>query len=101
DNYTAMREGPVPSITYDLMKFVRGDRQNVPGTELASRALQYVGDHMFTVKSAPRIEELSESDVECLQEVADLLKKFGSKAIRDMSHDEAWSAKRTVLARIL
>ena len=61
DNYTAMRQGPVPSITYDLFKHVRGERKTVPGTELAERSFEYVGEHNFRLRQEPHLDELSES----------------------------------------
>lgn len=94
DTYTAMSEGPVPSITYDLMKHVRGDRKYVPGTDRAEAAFSYVHPYVFTLRSEPAYDELSASDIECLGEVVSLLNSFGCQSIVNMSHDEAWANKR-------
>lgn len=90
DSYVAMKQGPVPSSTYDLFKAVRGDRVSSPGRDLALATFSYGSNHEVTLKADPELDELSESDVECLGEVVELLNRFGRWAIRDMSHDEAF-----------
>jgi uncharacterized phage-associated protein len=81
DTYYAMKHGPVPSNTYDLMK-------EAPPN----------GEYGFTVENdrkviplrAPDLEKLSESDIECLEQV---IKLYGQtpywKKTQD-SHDDAW-----------
>lgn len=101
DTYSAMKEGPVPSVTYDLLKHVRGEQKNVPGVALAERTFAYGPNHKVSLKMAPDYGELSASDVECLAEVVNLLKKHGSVSIRDMSHDTAWEKSRAGLSKFL
>jgi len=95
DSYAAMRKGPVPSATYDLMKCARGECVDVEGGELAKRAFEYRDDHEVRNRVEPDLSELSPSDVDCLNEVIRLHEKFGKWAIRDMSHDEAWKKSRS------
>lgn len=96
DTYVAMGKGPVPSATYDLMKFVRGDRKFFDGGEIASRAFALDKQtHRFKLLVDPDLSSLSQSDIECLDEVASLCKAHGAAYVRDASHDAAWQATGT------
>lgn len=97
DEYAAMKAGPVPSVTYDLMKVVRGESKGVPGAENATRAFEFLGDNRFALRHRPDIGELSESDVECLEEVAGMRLRAGANAVVAASHDRAWAEKRATL----
>ena len=97
DDYTAMEKGPVPSHTYDLMKCVRGEPKIMDGADLASRALGYGPSHRVMNKEAPDMDELSRSDVECLDEIIRICKMHGWTAVRDLSHDDAWKSNRKKL----
>jgi uncharacterized phage-associated protein len=92
DSYAAMKEGPVPSCTYNMMKFLRGNESSFPSGEIVRAQLAYDGtsDHRITLLVEPKVDELSESDLECLGRVVELYKQFGKWGVRDMSHDEAW-----------
>lgn len=93
DRYVAMPKGPVPSGTYDLLKFVRGDRTFFDGGEVAKQTFALDRQtHKFSLKGDPSFDALSESDIECLDEVASLCEQRGTNFIRDASHDEAWKA---------
>lgn len=94
DTYSAMEKGPVPSGTYDLLKHVRGETKAMPGAELAVQAFAYGDGHAIKLRQPPDVDELSESDVDCLAEIVSLLKTHGSASIRDMSHDAAWMETR-------
>ncbi|HUV69864.1 MAG TPA: Panacea domain-containing protein [Terracidiphilus sp.] len=93
DRYVAMEKGPVPSRTYDMLKFVRGDRSFFDGGDAAKQAFALDRQtHKFSIYGVPSFEALSESDVECLEEVANLRAQKGSNFIRNASHDDAWKA---------
>jgi uncharacterized phage-associated protein len=93
DNYTAMEKGPVPSHAYNMIKKVRGDVNCRDGSDLAIACdfLIYRDDHRIDLKREPDYDELSASDIECLQEVVDIYQRVGKWAVRDMSHDDAWT----------
>ncbi len=89
DKYAAMEQGPVPSSTYNMIKHLRDES----GYEEFERAKQYLGygdEHQILVQVRPDYEELSASDVECLDEIVSIYCKVGKWAVRDMSHDAAW-----------
>ena len=94
DAYVAMAEGPVPKGAYNLAKVARGDDIPVPGRELAQRSLAYGPGHMLGVRAEVDYEELSRSDIECLDTVLRQLEYFGSAAIVKDSHDKAWEQVR-------
>lgn len=88
DSYVAMKQGPVPSATYNMIKHVRGEG----GLEEFACAKAYLGykDHCIQLRARPDYDELSASDIECLQEVARAYSTVGKWSVRDMSHDDAW-----------
>lgn len=93
DHYVAMGQGPVPSITYDMLKFVRGERSFFDGGEVAKSAFALDRQtHQFSLHGHPTFDALSESDIECLEEVVAVCKEKGTRFIRDASHDDAWKA---------
>lgn len=91
DHYVAMSQGPVPSCTYNMIKHVRGDLSGHLDYATAREYFAYEGDHKIVVHREPDYDELSGSDVECLDEIAAIFQKVGQWAVRDMSHDAAWN----------
>lgn len=92
DNYVAMKQGPVPSCTYNMIKHVRGENCG-RGFDLAAQYLAYGENFAVSLKRKPEYEdELSASDIECLEEIANIYNKVGHWAVRDMSHDDAWKS---------
>lgn len=93
DTHCALKQGPVPSNTYDLMKHVRGEPQDeLPGADLAKEYFSYGPDHQVSLLKQPDYGELSESDIECLAIIVDTYKKVGKWSVRDLAHDDAWKA---------
>lgn len=91
DSYVAMQQGPVPSFTYDMVKHVRGDDSRGTGGDRAIECIGYeLPSHRIVLKDRPDMEELSDSDIECLDEICAIYKGPGKWAVRDMSHDDAW-----------
>lgn len=90
DTYSALKQGPVPSCTYNLMKHLRGEAQQIPDAELVFEYLRYGGNHAIELVKEPDFDELSESDLECLNAVVGIHNDVGKWMVRDLSHDEAW-----------
>ena len=89
DHFVAMKDGPVPSKTYDLMKAIKGES---PFCSADNYKMYFdVKGFMVYPKQAADLDEFSESDIECinesLQENQDLT--FGQ--LRDKSHDWAYN----------
>jgi hypothetical protein len=74
------------------MKYLRGERRYFDGGEPVKRMLKLErgGSHAFTLLQSPNLDALSESDIECLDYVAALMRKKGARHVRALSHDEAW-----------
>ena len=89
DHFVAMKDGPVPSKTYDLMKAIKGESPFCNAENF--KASFEVKGFMVHPKQAADMDEFSESDIECinesLQENQDLT--FGQ--LRDKSHDWAYN----------
>jgi len=81
NTYIAMEYGPVPSEAYDYLKGVRRAGQD---DDIEMRRYYVVP------RRDPDLGQLSESDVECLDEA---LREYGELSfgqLTDASHDEAW-----------
>lgn len=92
DDYCAMAQGPVPSYAYDMLKALRGDGRTNLNIDVARahERFRFVGENRFELVSPPDIGELSRSDVDALADVVKTYRAYGSRHIRDLSHDNAW-----------
>ena len=84
DTYIAMKYGPVPSNSYDLLKSVRNG-------ELGAYFLS-VSEHRVRAVSEPDLDYLSESEVYCID---NSIEQFGSLSFNertDKSHDDAYNS---------
>lgn len=83
DRYVAMRQGPVPSKTYDLVKEAR---------DSGSFGFVVEGKYDLRPLRDADMDELSESDITCLEQVINAFGHLPSWALRDETHDDAWEA---------
>lgn len=83
DTYVAMQHGPVPSNTYDIMREARDTNEF---------GFEVVYNHHLRALRDANLDELSESDVQCLQVVIDAYGKFPTWQLRELSHDDAWKS---------
>ena len=91
DSYVAMKSGPVPSGTYDIIKDIRGNGIH----SFAEHAR-----HAFAVKDTHEISPLrdadpaffSESDIECLDESIKTYGPLSGTELKKRSHDDAYKA---------
>lgn len=95
DSFVAMEHGPVPSNLYDALKLMNGKGGNT-NMKSISEALQPAGGECawFFVKAAekPDMDELSIAEVKALDEAIAAYKDMDTKALSELSHDEAWHA---------
>lgn len=90
DWYVAMKFGPVPSATYDILKTLRGDAK-FPLPERAS-ALKVEGQYVVRATRKADAGVLSVSECECLEASAT---EHGRKSFDERtadSHGPAWEA---------
>ncbi len=89
DTYIAMVHGPVPSLAYDFVKFVRKEDSHRTMAIPVHEAFRMEGDTIIPLRP-PRLEFLSASEVECLAKV---LAEYGNlpfPEIWEKSKDDAW-----------
>jgi uncharacterized phage-associated protein len=90
DRYVAMKHGPVPSATNDILKTLGGESA-FPLPERATGALEVHGYSVHVLRQAD-MEVLSTSEIECLTESAH---EHGAKSFAqrsEESHGPAWQA---------
>ncbi len=90
DQYFAMKDGPVPSNTYDFLKAFRPDAF---GTSLLADAKNRMTVDRWVVipKSAADEDFLSASEIECLQHSIAENRSLTFGQLSEKSHDYAWN----------
>ena len=88
-SYAALPNGPVPEEIYQMMKAGKGT-EGFQYVELVKDAFVIEEDHIVVPLHDPDPDFLSESDIECLNEV---IRGYGDKSFNELkilSHDKAW-----------
>jgi len=96
DSYIAMKHGPVPSTIYNelgnigngLGKLIDGIVNN---NISFSDYFEVKSDKIIIAKVEPDIEEISESELECLNESLEENKYLSFNELSEKSHDLAWN----------
>lgn len=91
DGYVAMKHGPVPSATYDILKYVRGD-QNLCHAEHAKALLSIYRNYYVSVQRDADQDEFSDSDIECLDNSLAENGNLSFQELTDKSHDVIYNA---------
>lgn len=91
DAYMAMENGPVPSLVYDGLKSVKEDSRYIARevSDIFKSAVSVDG-HIVTAEKDPDLDELSSSEIECLDESIKENKNLSYGRLKDKSHDLAW-----------
>jgi uncharacterized phage-associated protein len=96
DEFCALPNGPVPSKIYDAVKLAQGKSRVFQTEEIRELAnsISTGGDddldYVIYGKQAPDMDELSKSDVVCLNKSIEENKDLSFKQLSDKSHDYAW-----------
>jgi len=87
DHYVAMKDGPVPSAAYDIIKAVRGDGLS-PIIENPQEAFRV--EDWITIKPNrdPNLNYFSESDIEALNKAIDKYSPMSYQELWDTVHEE-------------
>jgi uncharacterized phage-associated protein len=99
DTFYAMENGPVPSNLYDTVKFKNGHLEKpqfynaVAFKPILDSFETGSGDtyYYLSAKELPDLDELSKSDMECLDLSFSKYKDLDMGELSDVSHDTAWS----------
>lgn len=93
DTYIAMQFGPVPSCIDDILKALRGDSffSSVPEIEQLKSCIIFENRFMIRSLCDPDMDELSESDVECIDYAIELCNDKSFAELTRFSHGLAWN----------
>ncbi len=95
DSYVAMRNGPVPSGIYDLLKIARGDRFifSLPAEliDKTKNAFDVQGKCKIIRRRDVQLDFFSDSDIECLNTAIQEYGKLSFTQLKEASHDQAWN----------
>lgn len=93
DRFCALQYGPVPSAIFDAIKIAQGRNKG-------NNILNIIADSIITgdetskdhicPKSKPDLDELSKSDIECIDASIIENKDLGFQKLSEKSHDIAW-----------
>jgi len=93
DRYVAMKNGPVPSRTYELLKQARDDDfTQFSKTPLAQQAFIIQDQHLVKPTRLANVDLLSDSDLECLDQAIAQYGHLSFHQLTQLSHDSAWHA---------
>lgn len=93
DTYIAMQFGPVPSNVDDILKALRGDSffSKTPEIEPLRQCLVFENRFIIRALKAPNMDELSCSDVKCLDYAIVKCKDLSFEELTGLSHGLAWN----------
>lgn len=89
DYYIAMPDGPVPSQVYDIVKSVRGDSA-ICAKGKYNQYFGIQGRYIVAPKANADMDELSQSDIECLNKALEENQHLTYNQLKKKSHDEAY-----------
>jgi uncharacterized phage-associated protein len=96
DKYIAMKDGPVPSGVYDLIKFSKGESLNKYhprdiNIDNLNEAF-IISNNKVQNQREPDLDVLSISDLECLNKVIREHGHKSDKELKELTHDNSWTA---------
>jgi uncharacterized phage-associated protein len=89
DFYIAMKNGPVPSKSYDVLKAIRGDSFFGNSVQQYKTYFEVTGFNV-SAKTIFDAEELSESNIDCMNEAINENKNLTFIQLTEKSHQSAW-----------
>jgi hypothetical protein len=91
NDYVAMQNGPVPSLAYDILNSFKDKGQLVNFKADFSRFFE-VNDYFVSAKVKADLDELSESEIKCLDISIKNNKSKKFDILTKESHDYAWES---------
>jgi uncharacterized phage-associated protein len=92
DNYVAMNHGPVPSNVYDIFKILKGQSLFNSMADAFTPYFKIENNHNVISLRDPELEDISDSERECLDEAISENKDLGFSELSAKSHDAAWKS---------
>jgi uncharacterized phage-associated protein len=90
DKYIAMSHGPVPSRIYNCFKAIRGDEPKISEYKDFYHSFEVHDRFCVTPLAEPDMDELSKSDIECLDWSIGENENLSFGRLSKKSHDRAW-----------
>lgn len=95
DTFCALPKGPVPSVLFDAIKVATKQATAVNNSPLSiiSNSIESPDSAYYFIlstKELPDMEELSQSDIDCLDASIKENKNVDIDTLSTKSHDEAW-----------
>jgi len=90
DTYIAMQYGPVPSNVDDILKAIRGDSFFSEYVGGLKDKFRFVNRYVVEALAEPDMDELSDSDVECLEYAIEICRDKSFGELTELSHGMAW-----------
>lgn len=94
DAYIKMPYGPVPSNVDDILKAVRGDSFFASSVEAEPLKRLFTFENKYFVRALtePDMDELSETDIDCLNKALELCRDMSFNELTRYSHGLAWNS---------
>jgi uncharacterized phage-associated protein len=92
DVYAALEHGPVGSDAYDAMKQARGTRSTSRAPSIVDAIKVDPKTQKITVLREPNLDELSATDIECLDEAISKYGRWDFARLKKLTHDAAYDA---------
>jgi uncharacterized phage-associated protein len=103
DDFIAMPLGPVPSFLYDAIKCEKGERYlNRPNVDILKGSFIPVGQHRLSPTETADMDELSTSDILCIDASIEENGGRSARELTDKSHsDSAWKNAESTSLRLM
>lgn len=107
DTFCAMENGPVPTKLYDAIKISQGkrDRNSDPSLFVISDSIKVCGekglDYFIMSLETPNMDELSKSDILCLDKSIEENIGLSFTRLSKKSHDLAWDNGKANLGKYI
>jgi uncharacterized phage-associated protein len=96
DTYYALTQGPVPGHVYNVLNSLEKQGEYLSLDKEFKQAfaasLHTIEGHRLEVAITPDLENLSESDIKCLNLVLETYSKLSSQELEQLCQDAAWKA---------
>lgn len=102
NTYNALPNGPVPDYAYDALKSLRGDEEfsNFEDLEVFKENLRVSNNHYIISLTSEDLDELSISEIKCLDDSINENKDLSFNQLSDKSHGSAWSSTPSYFCEI-
>lgn len=94
DTYICMPYGPVPSNIEDIFKALRGESFFADQVQDLKNVILFVNKFIVTSTVKPDMDELSETDVECLDAAIVKCRPLDFGTLTNLSHGPAWTLSK-------